>query len=404
MPLKVALIIPGFQSDAEDWCIPVFTNLARELSKEVEMHVFALRYPARRDRYDIGNVHVHSLGGGAIAGRRLPAVSLLKLWSDFRSAVEAEHRRAPFAVIMGVWATEAGWLAMRVARRLGLPSLVHLAGGELIYVPQIGYGNYKRGLAGRLVADTLRHADLLTVPSDPMRSALLRAGHVDSGKVIDWAPGVDTDMFAPGPSRTLQAKPFVFVSTGSLIAVKGHDLLVRALALTRAEVPDRDIRLRIVGEGPLAPALDQRIVQLGLKGYVSLDGEVAHDTLPLIYRDSDAFLLGSWHEAQCMAALEAMSCGLPWVGPPVGVLSDIALLGADMPSGVLFHKRDVRDVANAMKKLATLEPGDLSEWGRRSRTLVLGHYSLAEQTSRLLSLLEGLTERNRVAYYVKASL
>src|SRR5438105_203972 len=118
MPLRIALVIPGFQSDASDWCIPVFTNLARELSKSVDLHVFALRYPARSDRYDIGKVHIHSLGGGALLGRRLPVLSLLNLWHDFHSEFDAEHRRKPFAAIMGIWATEAGWLATRAARRL----------------------------------------------------------------------------------------------------------------------------------------------------------------------------------------------------------------------------------------------------------------------------------------------
>ena len=203
--------------------------------------------------------------------------------------------------------------------------------------PQIGYGNFKRELAGILVDDTLSRAVCITAPSGPMRRALGRVAGLEFNKVVDWAPGVDTAMFAPGRQRSIQGEPFVFVSTGSLIPVKGHSLLVRALALVRAAVPERDIRLRIVGEGPQAQALQELIMDLGLTGYVSLEGAVSHDTLPEIYRSSDVFLLGSWHEAQCMAALEAMSCGLPWIGPPVGVLPDIAALSTQMNSGHSFH-------------------------------------------------------------------
>jgi glycosyltransferase involved in cell wall biosynthesis len=400
MPLRVALVIPGFQSDPNDWCIPVFTNLARELSRSVDLHVFALRYPGRSDQYDIGNVHVHSMGGGALLGRRLPALSLLKLWRDFHSELDAEHHRKPFAAIMGIWATEAGWLATRAAQRFGLPSLVHLAGGELTYIPRIRFGNYKRGLAGRLVDDTLAHATLVTAPSGPMQRSLSRVVGLDTGRVADWAPGVDTAMFAPGPRQSSQAAPFVFVAVGSLIPVKGHDLLVRAVALVRAEQPHRDIRLRIVGDGPLARSLQQLITRLGLEGYVSLEGAVSHDALPEIYRESDAFLLGSWHEAQCMAALEAMACGLPWVGPPVGALSDLADLGHATPGGLLFRERDPQPLAHRMMRLAELERGELLEWGKRSRAVVLEHYTLTEQTTKLLRLLDGLTGHNRVAYDV----
>jgi type III pantothenate kinase len=125
-----------------------------------------------------------------------------------------------------------------------------------------------------------------------------------------------------------------------------------------------------------------------------MEGEVAHDALPAIYRQSDAFLLGSWHEAQCMAVLEAMACGLPWVGPPVGVLQDIAAFGTDTPSGLLFPGRNPRSVADRMIRVALLDAGERVEWGRRARVVVLEHYALAQQSARLLSLLKGLTERD----------
>jgi len=240
------LVIPGFQSSADDWCIPVFTNLAREIAKEAELHVFALRYPNRRDRYMVGNVHVHSLGGGALAGRRFPGFSLLKLWRDSLSAIESEHARAPFKAVAGIWATESGWLATRAARYLRVPSLVHLAGGELTYIPAIGYGNRRHNLAGRLVASTLPSATLLTVPSGPMKRELLR--RVDSGKVRDWAPGVDTRMFAPSHRERGDGTPFTFVTAGSLIPVKGHELLLRSLAAFHSQAPEQDVRLRIVGD------------------------------------------------------------------------------------------------------------------------------------------------------------
>jgi hypothetical protein len=106
--MKLALIIPGFQADPDDWCIPAFTNLSRELSRKVELHVFTLRYPNVRRDYDIGMVHVHALGGGAFGATRLPVASLLKLWNVTLRAFEAEHRRAPFSCIIGIWATESG--------------------------------------------------------------------------------------------------------------------------------------------------------------------------------------------------------------------------------------------------------------------------------------------------------
>jgi hypothetical protein len=144
--MKLAVVIPGFQANERDWCIPAFTNLAQELARSVELHVFTLRYPPRRDLYRIGRVKVHSIGGGAFLDHRLVGASLLKLWRDTLLDIGTEHRRGPFSAILGIWATESGWLATRAGRLFGVPTIVHLAGGELTWLPQIKYGNQEADL------------------------------------------------------------------------------------------------------------------------------------------------------------------------------------------------------------------------------------------------------------------
>lgn len=316
--MKLAIVIPGFQADERDWCIPAFTNLAHELAKSVELHVFALRYPGVRGDYRVGQVHVHALGGGILAGQRVPLVSLLNLWRDAARAVGSEHRKTNFQTIIGIWATESGWLATRIAKRLGVPSLVHLAGGELTWVPEIGYGNQQRGLARLLVRKCLQGADMLTAPSAPMKSALLSRRDIGPEKVTSWALGVDTDLFSPceQTANETRERPFTFVTVGSLVPVKGHSWLIKGAAELRKNAPDMSFRLDIVGAGPLLPDLRRLVGELHLQGYVNFRGEVRHEQLPQLLRQADCFLLGSLHEAQCMAALEAMSCGLPWIGPP----------------------------------------------------------------------------------------
>ena len=327
--MRLALVIPGFQSDKNDWCIPAFTNLARVLADQVDLHVFALRYPQRRDDYSIGRVRVHSVGAGTILGARIVGVSLLKLWSDFARTFRAEHAITPFDAVIGIWATESGWLATRSAQELGIPSLVHIAGGELVNLPYMRYGNRREALAGRMVKETLSHANLLTVPSEPVMRALhrmpgspIKEAKVDARR---WSLGVDTDMFAPAERSHQTERPFTFVTVGSLVPVKGHRLLIKGFAgLRQSRKQEIHARLRIVGDGPLRPALLSLVTELDLQGYVTLEGEVPHENLPALYNECDAFLLGSYYEAQCMAVLEAMSCRLPWVAPLVGCIPDVA--------------------------------------------------------------------------------
>ena len=394
--MKLAIVIPGFQSSPDDWCIPAFTNLARELSQDAEVHVFALRYPHRRDTYRIGEVHVHTLGGGAVGGRRYPGLSLLNLWRLARREVEREHQRGRFSSIVGVWATESGWLATRIGKRLRVRTLVHLAGGELTRLPSIGYGNWGRGLPGWMVKQTLQKADMLTVPSGAVARQLLeRAPHAVQ-KAMRWPLGVDTNMFAPlaNSTQSPQSKGqlFTFVAVGSLIPVKGYGLLLDSFArfMRGLNVGEREgVRLKIVGAGPMFGALQEQVGNLDLyshlQGYVAFEGEIPHDRLPQVYREADCYVCTSWHEAECMAALEAMACGLPWIGPPVGALGDVAQV-EEYPVGVCVATRSTAAFAEGMSRVFSMPPGERARLVENARRIVLKEYDLKAQTARLLAL------------------
>src|SRR5207237_7190882 len=144
--------------------------------------------------------------------------------------------------------------------RLGVPSLAHLAGGELVWLPEIGYGNQGRGLARLLVRKCLQAADMLTVPSTPMKNALLRRRNVDPGKVRSWALGVDTTIFSrceqtSGELQESLEHRFTFVTVGSLIPIKGHKWLIQGAAELRRNAPDTPFHVEIVGSGALLSEL-----------------------------------------------------------------------------------------------------------------------------------------------------
>jgi glycosyltransferase involved in cell wall biosynthesis len=292
-----------------------------------------------------------------------------------------------------VWATESGWLATQAARALGVPSLVHIAGGELVYLPSIRYGYLRKGLDGVLLNHTIAQADRLTVPSRQLLSILGTEFPGGEQKAVRWPLGVDTQRFAPSSGE--HAHPgFTFVSVGSFIPVKNQVWLVRALADLRRRRPDIQARLLLVGDGALSPHLTRLTSQLKLRGYVTFTGDVRHDRLPDIYQSASAFVLGSWHEAQCMAALEAMSCGLPWIAPPVGALADI---GADQErsgaaSGLLVPERSIYSLSRAMEQVASLPSEEYRAWSANAAATARSDYDLAKQTERLERLIVRLTQ------------
>ncbi len=391
-PLKIALVVPGFAADAADWCIPALTNLARGLAARpgIELHIYALRYPHRQATYRLRGATVHAFGGAPLGGRRVWGASLGLLWTTFLAALRREHRRAPFALLHGFWATESGYLTAVAGRMLGIPALVHLAGGELVHDPPTGYGNQAPGLARLLVAGSLRLATGITVPSASQRALLHRRYPTHAGKAVDWALGVDTTMFAPAPAPVRAANDTLrLVHAASLLPVKHQALLLDGLAAARTLAPGRLVALTVLGQGPLDRPLRAQAARLGLGDIVTFGGNQDHAALPALYRAHDAFVLTSRHEAQCMAVLEAAACGLPWIGPPVGALADLA--AAIPTNGWSVPPDDARALGQAI--VAATYPTGRVQRGAAARIAVERDYALETQIDRLLALYAGALGR-----------
>jgi len=311
--MRVGLVLPGFSADATDWCIPALRHLARTLATTDDVRVVAVRYPYRAARYAVDAAEVIALGG---ADRR--GAATLALWRTTLQTLSAEHRRRPFDVLHAFWATESGLLAAAAGRLLRIPTLVSLAGGELVSLRDIDYGDQRSAWERLKVRASLRLATTVTAGSHLLMA--LAGRHVQHGKLHRAPLGVDLTLFQPdGRSETQPVRTLVTV--GTLTRVKDHVTLLRAFAALRRGGPDAT--LQVVGDGPLRPDLEQLARRLRIDDSVCFLGEVDHGRLASIYRAADAFVLSSRHEAQGMVALEAAACGLPVMGTRVGVLPEL---------------------------------------------------------------------------------
>jgi glycosyltransferase involved in cell wall biosynthesis len=316
--MKIGLIVPGFSSDSSDWCIPVLVDVVRELSRRAEVHVFALRYPPRRDSYDVHGARVHALGGGVVRGLRRP-----ELLAAACAGVIAEHRRGAFTVLHGLWADEPGIVAVTVARLLRIPSYVSVMGGELIALPEIAYGGRLSPSNRLLTTLALRGAHRVTAGS--RHPAELVRGMVSSSRLTDveilpW--GIDPNVFdSCGPPVAL-AGTWRVLHVGSLVPIKDHSTLLRAIAVLKETTPG--VHLHLVGDGPRREVLIDQAQALGLTSSVTFHGHVERDALARYYRAAHVLAVSSRYEAQMVVALEAALCGLPLVGTSVGLVRDFA--------------------------------------------------------------------------------
>lgn len=133
-----------------------------------------------------------------------------------------------------------------------------------------------------------------------------------------------------------------FVAVGRLVAQKGIDILLRAMADVRARIPSAELTL--VGEGPLKSELEEQVQQLGLSRGIHFAG-FQSNPYPYIKR-ADVFVLSSRYEGLPLALLEALAVGTPVVATdcPGGVREVLA----DCPMGWLAPPLDPAQLAEAM--------------------------------------------------------
>lgn len=172
-------------------------------------------------------------------------------------------------------------------------------------------------------------ADQVTAPSQFLRDAAAELLGADAARRIAVLPNfVDPTVFSPAPAGSRSAAAaalFGGVPDGPTLMhvsnfrpVKRTADLVELLARVRRSVP---ARLILVGDGPDRAALAAQVTARGLGDQVRLLGPVAD--LPSLLRHADAFVLTSESESFGVAALEALSSGVPVFAYRVGGLPEV---------------------------------------------------------------------------------
>ena len=325
--MRIALITPGFSAHAGHWAIPALEVYATRLARRHEVHVFSLRYPPP-GTYAFGGLAHTAIGGGQRGG-----AASLRIMGRAAAAVRRAHQRQPFDVLHAFWADEAGFVAAWVGRWLKMPALISCAGGELVWFPAHGYGTQGSLFRRWLVRTALRHATLVTTGSR-YQLGLAAAQGIDAHRLRLAPLGMDCAHFQP-PTAPPPLPP-TLVQAASLTPVKGQATLLAVLADVRRHLPTT--RLLLAGDGPLRARLQQQAAEMGLGSCISWQDRVGFTQMPAVFRQAHVYVQTSIHEAQGMAVLEAMACGVPALGTPVGVIPEIAAAPpTDEPAALAAH-------------------------------------------------------------------
>lgn len=347
----------------------------------------ALLGASERPEGGVGALGTLRLGLGGLEAWR-EVLSLLSRRQDLRSRarnlavmarlgklIEILERRRPDHLHVH-WGGASSTLAMVAAEAVGVPWSMTLHRWDIH--------------TNNLLEVKTRSASFTRVISKAAANDLNRIAPRARPHVIHM--GVDV----PDPVRRVRRRDGScrLVCIASLVPVKNHLVLLDAFA---ALPSDRDVRLDLVGGGPLASKIAKSIATRGLSGRVRLMGALPHPEV--LYRlrsgEWDGAVLASKadqieHEGVPVSLMEAMAAGVPVIATDSGGTDE--LLGQS--AGLLVPAGEQRELARALtrfvsdsalrKHLSTAgrarveEAFDVRRIGEQLRSLFMSHTLGAE--------------------------
>ena len=271
-----------------------------------------------------------------------------------------------------------------------VPVRVHAEHGRELSDPE--GRNRKHNLLRRLL---LPFIDCYVPVSADLRGWLDEVVGIPDRKNLLIHNGVDTGKFRPAIQSgdapagwPFKPDDMVIGTVGRIQDVKNQAGLVDAFAQLRTLLPEHKHRLRlaIVGDGPLLPALRQQVEAAGLADVAWLPG--ARTDIAALMQRFSVFALPSIAEGTPVTILEAMASGLPVVATRVGGIPEVVAGGA---TGRLVAPGDAAALAEALAAYCR-DPELAARHGAAGRDRVERRNSIAAMVAAYAQLYDALSK------------
>ncbi len=239
--------------------------------------------------------------------------------------------------------------------------------------------------------ELVKSSAAIIAPSESDASYLEYLYEAQANSIVVIPPGVDTEIFHPIKKTEarqfvgadLQEKVVMFV--GRIEPLKGIDMLIYAFKIVKHDHPDWPLKLYIVG-GDVSQntsmwsaelqKLEKLRKLLHIPDIVHFVGQKPQHQLAYFYNAADIVVMPSHYESFGMAALEAMTCGVPVITTNVAGISSLIderkkalltsvnnpLLLASQIGYLLTHPKTHAQIsAEVKKKVHTLDWKNVAE-------------------------------------------
>ncbi|WP_209923786.1 glycosyltransferase [Mycolicibacterium lutetiense] len=201
--------------------------------------------------------------------------------------------------------------------------------------------------------------------------------------------GINTAAYPFRPRRIPDDGPIRALCVASLQEYKGHEVLLRALALGGPGV-DR-IDLDLIGNGPLRDELQNLATELGLGGRVRFHGGQSETVVKQALAEADLFVLPSivaadgQMEGLPVALMEALASGIPTVSTSLSGIPELVIPGR---TGLLAAPADAQSLRDILEQLISSGPA-LDDYARTGRDLIEREFDITVSVAALRALFHG---------------
>ncbi|AWN44256.1 glycosyltransferase family 4 protein [Methylobacterium durans] len=258
--------------------------------------------------------------------------------------IAAEHARAPFDVLHAQYGYPTGWAVLLASRRLGVPNVVSIQGGDGHWVGSC-CETHRRAMCA-----VLDHANALLIGGRSFVAEVCERLGTDPGRFTIVPGAVDTARFTQPHADglpELHAGPVRLLYHGRVDRRKGVLDFVDALGRLR----DRGMPFAatISGIGPDVEAAQARAAERDLpEERLRFTGYADYATVPDLYRQADVFVSPTYAEGFSNTILEAMAAGLAVVSTHSVGVSDCL---RDGENGLLTEPGDVAALTDALARV-----------------------------------------------------
>ena len=293
------------------------------------------------------------------------------------------HRSSPVSVIHAHAALPCGQAAAFLSRRLGIPFVVTIHGLDAFN------SCFQDGIAAswRRTSSTRVYcsAHKVICVSDKVQSELKR-GMTEAGMAAESEVvynGTDPELFSPNLSDEAQ---LTILIVGNLLAGKGHELVLHAVARLKDLYPD--LQCRIIGEGADRVRFSALAEDLGIGGRVHFLGRRSRTEVADAMRSCTVFALPSRYEGLGCVYLEAMASGKPAIACRGQGIEEIIRHGEN---GCLIPVDSLEELVQNLQVL--LADAELrARIGKAARQTILDNLTLSHQAEKLMRIYEGAAQ------------